>query len=99
MGRFEAVDGNGIRFVADLKEKGMGRSLEDLKVTGVRWSKGGVGGRGEDKNHWEGEKIDRQRGRRGRSKGGGCEGAREGGVERGKEDRGSVIRRGWELGW
>ncbi len=59
VGRLEAVDRNGIRFVTDLKEKGMGRPLEDFKRPSVGGSKGRMGGRGKDENHREGEKIDR----------------------------------------
>jgi hypothetical protein len=85
MGRFEAVDGNGICLVADLKEKGMGRSLEDLKGTGVRGSKGRMGGGARTKTIGE---VSRSTGKEG-----GEEGVREEGVRVPERAVWSVVRK------
>jgi hypothetical protein len=50
MGRFKAVDGNGIRTGTKLKDKGTRGTAKDLVRTRVGWGERGVRGRSTDKD-------------------------------------------------
>jgi hypothetical protein len=52
MGRFEAMNRNGVGSVADLKEKRMWGTLKDFERPGIGRSKGRMVGRRKDKDHW-----------------------------------------------
>jgi hypothetical protein len=59
MGRFEAMNRNGVGSVANLKEEGMWGTLKDFERSGIGRSKGRMGGGRKDKNHRGGEEIGR----------------------------------------
>ncbi len=80
MGRFEAMNRNGVGSVADLKKKRMWGTLKDFERSGIGRSKGRMVGRGKDKNHWGCEEISRKGWGSGGGNGGGGEFAGQRGV-------------------
>jgi hypothetical protein len=98
MGRFEAMDGDGVGAGSDLEAKGMRMALQDFVGTLVKRSQRRMSRWGSDKNIGGVEKVGRKvrlggvrLGRRGK-------GTRKGVIELGKKVRGIMLGREGKLG-